>query len=95
MTTFDEMPVASSSTSRIEMPSLQIDVMRDAVHLGDDRDRVRVPFGQPVAARHLRPVIGQQPRAVRHAVPRLLAAGLVEQHHLAVAAHHDRHDRPS
>ena len=64
--------------------------MRDAVHLGDDRDRVRVPFRQPVAARHLRPVIGQQPCAVRHAVARLLAAGLVEQQHLGVAAHHDR-----
>ena len=68
----------------------EVDVMRDAVLLGDDRDRVRVPLGQPVAARHLDAVVGQQPRAVGHAVPRLLAAGLVDQHHLAVAAHHDR-----
>ena len=68
----------------------QIDVMRDAVLLGDDRDRVGIPFGEAVAAVDRRTVIGQQPRAIGHPVPRLLAAGLVDQHHLAIAPHHDR-----
>src|SRR5712671_1567912 len=71
----------------------QIDVMRDAVLLGDDRDRVRVPLGDTVAALDLRPLVDEQPRTVRHPVPRLLAARLVEQHHLAVAAHCDRQPR--
>src|SRR5438874_160807 len=71
----------------------QIDVMRDAILLGDDRDRVRVPLGDAVAALDLRLLIDEQPRTVGHTMPRLLAARLVKQHHLAVAAHGDRQPR--
>src|SRR5436190_3273970 len=68
----------------------EIDIVRDAILFGDDRDRVGVPFGQTVGALDLAALIGQQPRPVGHAVPRLLAAGVVEQHQLGVAAHHHR-----
>src|SRR6266513_1369876 len=67
--------------------------MRDAVLLGDDRDRVRVPLGDTVAALDLRALVDEQPRTVGHTMPRLLTARLVEQHHLAVAAHGDRQPR--
>src|SRR5438132_910844 len=46
--------------------------------------------GEPVGAMHLGALVSQQPGAVGHAVARLLASRLVDQHQLAVAAHHDR-----
>src|SRR5205814_9387 len=43
----------------------EIDIMRDAILFGDDRDRVGVPFGQTVGALDLAALIGQQPRTER------------------------------
>ena len=83
ITTFDEMPVASSSDLAHREAFDQVDVMGDAVLLGDDRDRVGIPLGEPLARWHPGAVVGEQPRAVGHPVPRLLASGLVEQDDLA------------
>ena len=55
---------------------------------------IGIVYGSHSAMRspgHLGALVGEQPRAIRHAVPRLLAAGLIEQHELAIAAHHHRH----
>ena len=71
----------------------QVDVVGDAVPLGDDRDRVGIPFRQLLALGHHGPVIGDQLGAIGHAVACLLAAGLVDQHQFAIAAHDDRHAR--
>src|SRR5260221_5676870 len=65
--------------------------MRDAVPLGDDRDGVGVPLRQLLALGDGGAVIGKQLGAVGHAMTGLLAPGIVEQHHLAVAAHDHGH----
>ena len=53
---------------------------------------MRVPFGEFPAPLHFVPVGDEQARPVAHAVPAALAALLVGQHDLAIAAR--RHDRP-
>ena len=68
----------------------QVDVVHDAFALGDDRQGVRIPLRQLLALGHLDAVIGQQARAVRNAVTRPLAALVVDQDDLAVAAHDHR-----
>src|SRR5665213_2619908 len=68
----------------------EIDIMRDTVALGDDRNGVGVPFRQLGALGDHLAVIGQQLGAIRHLVLGLFAAGLVEQHEFAIAAHHHR-----
>ena len=61
----------------------EIDVVGDAVLLGDDRNGVGIPFGELLPLGHRRALVGEQLGAVRHAVARLLAARLVEQRQLA------------
>ena len=53
--------------------------------------RVGIPLGQLLALGHRGAMVGQQPAAVWHPVAGALAARLVAQHQLAVAAHDDRH----
>ena len=69
----------------------EVEVVRDAFALGDDRQRVGIPLRQLLALGHLGAVIGQQLGAIGHAVAGPLAARLVAQHHLAIAAHDDGH----
>src|SRR5690606_16418384 len=60
-------------------------VADDARLLGDDRQRERVPLGQPLAFLHLGAVLEHQHRAVGHAMDRALAAFGVDHRQLAVA----------
>src|SRR5271169_3165806 len=69
----------------------EVDVMRDTVLLGDDRDRVGVPLDQSVAPFDLGPIIDEQPGAVRNSVPGFLSPSFVQQHDFGVAAHYHRH----
>ena len=57
-----------------------------ARRLGDHRQGVRVPLGQHLALVDLRIRLDAQPRAVGHLLPQLLAADLVVDHDLGVAA---------
>src|SRR5436190_89992 len=56
-------------------------------------ERIATAGSRELAARHRHALVGEQPRAVRHAVPRLLAAGFIDHDKLAIAAHHDRQAR--
>src|SRR5215469_2181114 len=54
--------------------------MRDAVLLGDDGDRIRIPLDKTIPAFDLGPIVDEQSRAVRNPVPGLFPPGLVQQH---------------
>ena len=82
----------------------QVDVVRRALALGDDRDGIGVPLGEPVtladpgqvafagfAAGNRRVDLEQQPRTVGNAVAGPLAAVLVAQQQFGVAAHDHVH----
>ena len=59
-----------------------------ALDFGEDRTGVRIPLGDALAALHLVAVVHEDARAVGDAVRRALLAGLVEDQHRHVAAHH-------
>ena len=65
-------------------------VLHVAGDLGDDRHRERIPLGQELAALDPLAVLDHQARAVLQAVALALATDLVDEHHLALAVHHDR-----
>ena len=83
------LPVASSITSRNEVPSIRSWNTMRARGLGDHRQGVRIPLGQHLPLLDLRVGIGPQPRAVGQLLAQLLAADLVVDHDLGVAAEDD------
>ena len=74
----------------VRHPFDHVDIVGDALALGNDRYGVRVPLGNADPRFHLGAVVGEQASAVGHLVPRALAIVLIVQHDLAVAAHHHR-----
>ena len=66
----------------------------DAVDFGQDRPRIRIPFGQARAALHLVAIVDEQPRAVDHLVNGALIALGVFDDDGRVAAH-DHRDGPA
>ena len=69
----------------------QIDVVGDALLLGDDRDGIGIPIGQLLPLGHLGPIVDQELGPVGQPVTGALAVGLVDQDDLEVAAHDHRH----
>ena len=88
-TIFWLMPVASSISSRTEKPGDEVDELRDARLLGDDRQRVGIPLGELVAARDRRALLGQELGAVAELVHRPVDAVLVDDRELHGARHDD------
>ncbi len=68
----------------------QVDVVGDALLLGDDRQRVGVPLGQALALLDLVALVDQQLGAVGHPVDRPLAIAIVLEDDLQVAPHDHR-----
>src|SRR5258707_10894181 len=64
--------------------------MGDPVLFGDDRDRVRIPFGEPLTALDMRALVGEQTCAVGHTMAGSLATGFINKHDLAIAPHRNR-----
>ena len=89
-----------SMTSRLVMPVELVGGFLDgnavdqilehdlALDFGQHRAGVGIPLGDALAALHLVAVVDEQARTVGQAVRRALLAGLVEDQHRHVAAHH-------
>ena len=70
MTTRLVMPVDSSAVSITDSAFDDVLVVDGAVDLGQDRARVGVPLGQPLAALDRVALVDEEPRAVGDAVRR-------------------------
>ena len=69
----------------------QVDIVGDALALGDDGPRIRIPFRDALALLDVAALVDVQFGAVRHAIAHPLAALIVDQDELGVARHHHRH----
>jgi hypothetical protein len=69
---------------------LDIDVMGNTVLFGNDRDRIRVPVGNPLAAHHGFAIGDAQARTVWHPVTGPFPALVVPQDQFGIPAHDDR-----
>ena len=74
-------------------PVDQVLEVDDAGHLGQDRERVRIPLEQDLVALHGSAVFHQHARAVDHRVAFLFTALIVHHRHDAVAVHRDQFAR--